>query len=97
MNNTTPILDDTGRFDDISDFKMALEWGREIEFEWNGTKYGAFHEDEGDKAFYLCEAYKDAPGEGFFFRTSDELLDFKIDGRPLRDFITEVIVWQRNV
>lgn len=97
MDNTTPILDDSGRFDDINDFKMALEWGREIEFEWQNVKYGAFHEDEGDKAFYLCEAYKDGPGEGFFFRTSDELLDFEIDSRPLRDFITEVIVWQRNV
>lgn len=81
------------KFESISDFKHAIIYGREIEFEWNGITYGAFHEGEGDKAFFLCEAYKD--DEGFFFRTSDDLLNFVIEGRPLREFITEVIVWSR--
>lgn len=85
------------KFEDLNDFKHSLVYGGEIEFELQGTQYGAFREGEGDKSFYLCEAYKDAPGESFFFRTSDDMLDFEIDSRPLRDFITEVIVWQRNL
>lgn len=97
-NMTTYYLNpDDLKFEDLSDFKHSLVYGGEIEFEWQGTKYGAFREGEGDKSFYLCEAYKDAPGEGFFFRTPDDMLDFEIDGRPLRDFITEVTVHWRGV
>ena len=83
------------KFESISDFKPALIYGREIEFEWNGITYGAFHDGEDDKAFFLCEAYKD--DEGVFFKTADALLDFVIDNKPLREFITEVTVWNRNV
>ena len=83
------------RFESINDFKFALIYGREIEFEWNGVNYGAFYEGEDDKAFFLCEAHKD--DKGVFFRTADELLDFVIDGKPLRKFITEVTVWNRNI
>lgn len=83
------------RFESISDFKHALVYGREIEFEWNGITYGAFHESEDDKSFFLCEACKN--DKGVFFTTVDELLDFVIDNKPLRDFITEVTVWTRNV
>lgn len=83
------------KFESISDFKHALIYGREIEFEWNGITYGAFHDGEDDKAFFLCEAYKD--DEGVFFKTADALLDFIIDDKPLREFITEVTVWNRNV
>ena len=83
------------KFEDINDFKYALIYGREIEFEWNGITYGAFHEGTDDKAFFLCEAHKD--DKGAFFSTVDELLDFVIDGKPLREFITEVTVWNRNI
>lgn len=93
LMSTKPIKDDSGRFESIADFKDALVWGREIEFEWNGKEYGAFHEGDGDEAFYLGEAYKD----GVYFSSVDSLLDYKIDGRPLRKIITEVIVWSRNV
>jgi len=83
------------KFENINDFKYALIYGREIEFEWNGITYGAFHEGTDDKAFFLCEAHKD--DKGAFFSTADELLDFVIDGKPLREFITEVTVWNRNI
>ena len=83
------------KFESINDFKFALIYGREIEFEWNGVNYGAFHEGEDDKAFFLCEAHKD--DKGVFFRTDDELLDFVINGKSLREFITEVTVWNRNI
>lgn len=83
------------KFESISVLKYALIYGREIEFEWNGITYGAFHEGEGDKAYFLCEAYKD--DESIFFKTADALLDFVIDGKSSREFITEVIVWSRNV
>ena len=94
MLNTLNFSNDD-RFESISDFKYALICGREVEFEWNGIKYGAFHEGEGDKEFFLCEAYKD--DDGVFFKSADDLLDFEIQGVPLRKIITDVIVWNRNL
>lgn len=95
MSNKDIFIDDSDRFESISDFKYALICGREVEFEWNGIKYGAFHEGEGDKEFFLCEAYKDDVGT--FFKSADNLLDFEIQGVPLRKIITDVIVWNRNL
>lgn len=87
------------KFESISDFKYALIYGREIQFEWNGIEYGAFNDssdkDDGEKVFFFCEARKD--DEGVYFKSADDLLDFVLDGRPLREFITEVTVWLRNL
>lgn len=88
------VNSDDIKFESISDFKFALINVGEIEFEWNGISYVAFREGENEDMFF-CEAYKD--DEGVFFKTVDELLDYVIDGRPLREFVTEVTVNWRNV
>lgn len=89
------VNSDDLKFESVSDFKFALINGGEIEFEWNGISYGAFREGENEDIFFLCEAYKN--DDGVFFKTVDELLDYVIDGRPLREFVTEVTVNWRNV
>lgn len=93
MHNENII--DFSPFESIDDFKFSLTNGREIEFNWNGTGYGVFHEGEGRESFFICEAYKDEQGK--HFETIDELLDYTIQGQPLRDFITQVVVWHRNL
>lgn len=82
-------------FESIDDFKFCLTYGREIEFNWNGTDYGVFHEGEGKESFFICEAYKDEQGK--YFETIDELLDYTIQGQPLKSFITQVDVFGRNI
>lgn len=89
------VNSDDLKFESISDFKFSLINGGEIEFEWSGKSYGVFRESENDDAFFLCEAYKE--DNGTFFKTVDELLDYTIDGRSLRELITEVTVTWRNV
>lgn len=93
MHNENII--DFSPFESIDDFKFSLTYGREIEFNWNGTDYSVFHEGEGRESFFICEAYKDEQGK--HFETIDELLDYTIQGQPLRDFITQVVVWHRNL
>lgn len=88
-------MENDERFESISDFKQALIWGREIEFEWNGIRYAAFHEGKDDKTFFLCEAYKD--NDGVYFASAENMLDFIIDGQKLRDIVTDVFVWSRNI
>lgn len=93
------ITTDDLKFESTSDFKYALIYGREIQFEWNGIEYGAFNDssdkDDGEKVFFFCEAHKD--DEGVYFNSVDDLLDFVVDGRPLKEFITEVKVYWRNL
>ena len=83
-------------FDSIEDFKFSLINGREIQFRWENIEYGVFHDyDEGEKAFFICEANKD--NEGTYFETIDELLEFKIQGQVLKEIITQVEVCWRNI
>ena len=83
-------------FESLDDFKHSLLYGREILFKWNNIEYGIFHDcDEGDKAFFICEAHKD--DEGKYFETIDALLDFAIQGQCLKEIITHVDVCLRNV
>lgn len=83
-------------FDSTEDFKNSLINGREIQFRWENIEYGVFHDyDEGEKAFFICEANKD--NEGTYFETIDELLEFKIQGQVLKEIITQVEVCWRNI
>ena len=93
MNNENFI--DFSLFESIDDFKFSLVHGREIVFEWKNVEYGVFHEGEGKESFFICESNKDEQGR--YFETVDELLDFKIQGQPLKNFITQVKIWHRNL
>lgn len=93
--NSNIIMHNIDYFESVDDFKYAMLHGREAVFEWNGIEYGAFFEGEGDKSFFICEAYKDE--KGMHFKSIDELLDFEVQGQSLKDIITRVNVIHRNV
>lgn len=95
MKKTEIVIDQFENFKSISDFKFSLIHGREIEFQWNGKDYGVFHEGEDDQAFCLGEAYKDDTIQ--YFKSADALLDAEIEGRRLRDIVTQIKVWFRNL
>ena len=94
MSNKDIFIDDSDRFESISDFKYALICGREIEFEWNGIDYWLFYDGDNEKDFSLCEADKD---NIIHLNTIEDVLNCEIQGVPLRRIITDVIVWCRNL
>lgn len=89
------ILDGFSSFDSISDFKLSLIRGREIQFCWNDVYYCAFREGEGEDIFSFSEAYK--PETELLFHNVDDLLNTDIQGQKLRDIVTQVEVCWRNL
>lgn len=84
------------RFESINDFKQSLMWGKEIEFEWKGKSYVAFRfEGDGDREYLIGEAYK--AETDVYFSSIEDVLNFKIDGQKLREFVTEVDVLDRFI
>ena len=95
MNNKPKYISEYS-FDSIDDFKNSLIYGREIQFKWGSTEYGIFHDyDEGEKAFFICEANKDS--EGTYFETVETLLEFAIQDKALKEIVTQVDVCWRNI
>lgn len=80
-------------FESVSDFILSLNHGREIEFCWKGVYYGAFHEE--DNVYSVNES--DKPETEVVFNSVNELMDFVIQGQPLKDIITRVEVCWRNI
>lgn len=84
-------------FESVDDFKFSLIHGREIEFVWKNKLYGVFKENEnGVEKFFIGESYKN-DGEGTYFATVEELLNFEIQGQQLKEIITQVQVEWRNL
>ena len=80
------------RFKTISDFKWSMKHGAEIEFNWDGAKYGISHAN-GKIAIYRWNQ----PDTTRFFETADEVLEYIISGDRLRDVITQVTVLERTI
>lgn len=84
---------DFSPFESVEDFKFSLIHGREIEIYWNDIHYSIFHEK--DNLYTFLEADKLETEVGF--NSIDELLEFAIQGQPLKDIVTEVEILHRNI
>ena len=80
------------RFKTISDFKWAMEYNSEVEFEWNERVYSITHPDG---IISICEGNKYSEAKDY--ETADEALEYVIDGQRLREIITKVKVWSRTI
>ncbi len=80
------------RFKTISDFKWAMEYNSEVEFEWNEKVYSITHPDG---IISICEGNKYSEAKDY--ETADEALEYVIDGQRLREIITKVKVWSRTI
>lgn len=80
------------RFKTISDFKWCMKRGGEVEFEWNNKDYSITHPDG---LIYIGEKYKEETAKEY--ETAEEALDHIIDGKKLREIITQVKVWDRTI
>ncbi len=80
------------RFETISDFKWCVDHGGEIEFEYNDVIYNITH-PEGK--IHISQAFKEETG--VFCDSADEVLEYIIEGKKLREIIKDVIVWDRTI
>ena len=79
-------------FQTISEFKWCMKAHGELEFMWKNKFYSITHLNG---KISICQG--DHYAEAFDAETSDEILDFLIDGVKLRDIITKVTVIDRTV
>lgn len=70
---------DDNRFRDLEDLKSSIEIGLDIECMILGQRYYIGWSNH-KRIIALCP-----DGDGDFFETLDEMLDFKIEGKPLKD------------
>lgn len=93
-------------FESISDFKICLDHGGEIEFEWNGNSFGIFKymkkSPEAPEQIFIGpsnETENKHPNTYpcWFVDTVDEVLNYVIDEEKLRNIVTKIEVLWRNV
>ena len=82
------------RFKTISEFKMCMQWGGEVEIEWKGTHYGIVPYGRDKKiSIYLWNR----PETEQVFDTADDALEYMVGSDRLRDVITQVNVIDRTI
>ena len=87
-------LPEDNRFKTISEFKMCMQQGGEVEFVWNGIRYGVVRYGLGGK-ITLYEAYNESSQRAF--ETADEALEYMVGNDRLRNVITQVTVLERTI
>ena len=80
------------RLKTISNFKWAMKYNSEVEFEWKDKIYYITHPDgiiniHEEGGHLEAKEYSDA----------NESLEYKVGNDRLRDIITKVKVWNRTV
>jgi len=79
-------------FQTISDFKWCMKAHGEVEFKWDNKPYSITHPNG---KMSICQG--NHYSEAFDAETADELLNYLMDGVPLRDVITKVTVIDRTI
>ena len=91
------------RFKTISEFKMCLRHGGEIQFEWKGVTYGCFgrvRPAPGEETRMVIAQAGSAEVNArteMWCDTPDELLEYRVGEDRLRDVVTQVTVWYRTI
>lgn len=91
ISKNTP---EQNRLKTISDFKWCIDRGGEVEFLWNGVRYGAVRYGTNNK-ITVYEAYK--PETEKSCDTTDDALEYMVGSDRLRDVITQVTVLDRTI
>lgn len=90
------------RFTSIGDFKWSMHCGGEIQFEWKAKTYAIFAKQHKtpsapEQILFTQTAIENQEGTFRWFDTADDVLELVIDGDRLRDIITEIEVFERNI
>ena len=87
------ITNENDRFQTIGEFKWSIQQGREVTFLWNGKEYGIVKMDENQ---FIISEIENSESE-MSFHSVDDLLEYLIEGIPLRKLITTVEVVYRTL
>lgn len=84
------------RFKTISDFKWSMICGGEVTFEWNNILYGVYRDGmyENNEKYCICLINGE---DEHRFDSLDDLLNTFVGADRLRDIITQITVWSRNI
>ena len=80
---------DENKFETLGEFKIYLTRGANIGFEYNGIEYGI----EGHNNSYDIWIYD--KGDIANGLSLDEVLDYEIDGKKIRELITSTVITER--
>ncbi len=80
------------RFKTIAEFQPSIRWGSEIAFEYKNKIYSITRENE---KINISEAYKQEAEANY--DDCEDLLNHMIEGKKLREIITEVTVTDRTI
>ncbi len=94
MSSTITVPDGSLNFETISEFKQSLNWGAEVEFEWNGMTYCVFRYGTDNK---ITISVANQPDTEKVCETADDALEYMVGTDRLRDVITKVHVVARTI
>ncbi len=80
-------------FESVEDFRWSVQYGGEVQFDFNGKSYCISRMNDGTIAF--SQALKQETEEKL--ATVEELLDKVIDGKKLREIVTVIDVTDRTL
>ena len=80
------------KYESVDDFIKSIEYGKEVGISYKGVDYGIFLID----GVYSFSESKHEETE-VIFSSVEDLLEVDIQGEQLKDIITEVELWLRNV
>lgn len=94
---------ETNRFTSISDFKMCMRQGGEVQFEWKGIDYccfGCLCQNPSEEPRMMIS--RSGPERGttageMWGDSADDILEYMVGEDRLRDVITQVKVWERTI
>lgn len=79
-----PYNPEENKFETLGEFKMYIDAGWELCFEYNGIEYGIDKMD--DNLFYISNCDQKVCIQSRL--TLEQVLNYEIDGVKIRDFIT---------
>ena len=80
------------KYESVDDFIKSIKYGKEVGISYKGVDYGIFLIDG---IYYFGESKHEETEVSF--SSVEDLLEVNIQGERLKDIITEVKLWLRNV
>ena len=91
------------KYESITDMKQSIMWGREVTFRIrSGIEYGIFRLNDEDIILAVSDGYKEKAAfengsDEVHFKNVDDLLEYKLNGIPLKQVLFEAEITSRNL